>query len=78
VKSHDILERNRRGWVVNEKDAMGPSQIPEEASVSNERDRSYPLLPITLSKNIAWPLDDIQDKDTIISQPHGFLVGSWK
>jgi hypothetical protein len=61
MESHDILERNRRGWIVDKKDTVGPSQIP-----------------IALPKNIAWPLDDIQDKDTIICQPHRFLVGTEK
>jgi hypothetical protein len=76
MESHDILERNRRGWIVDKKDTVGPSQIPEEASVSDERNWSYVLLPIALPKNIAWPLDDIQDKDSIICQPHRFLVGT--
>jgi hypothetical protein len=34
--------------------------------------------PITIPENLAWPLNDIQDKDTIIRQPHGFLVGTWQ
>jgi hypothetical protein len=66
VESYDILEGGQRGRVVDEKDTMGPSQVPEEASVSNEINRSYLVSPITLPKNLAWPLNDIQDEDTII------------
>ena len=45
VESDDILEGSLGGWIVDEKDTLGPSQIPEEVSVRmNEPGRihSYP------------------------------------
>jgi hypothetical protein len=36
VKSNDILEGSLGGRIVDEKDTLGPSQVPEEASVSYE------------------------------------------
>lgn len=76
MESRDVLEGIWRGRVVYKEDTMGSSQVAEKSSVSNERNRSHLHLPITLPKNVAWPLDDIQDKDAIIWQSHGFLVGT--
>jgi len=78
IESHDVLEGGLRSRIVDEKDTMGPRQVPEEASVNNERDGSKMLLPITIPKIFTWPRDDIQDKDTIVRQSHGFLVGTWQ
>jgi hypothetical protein len=78
VESDDILEGCLGGWVVDKKNTLGPSQVPEEAPVSNERTQSYPLLPNTIPENFTRPLNDIQDKDTIIWQSHGLLAGTWE
>lgn len=78
MESDDILEGSLGGWIIDEKDTLGSSQVPEEASVSNEQTRSYPLLPITIPENFTRPLDDIQDKYTIVRQSHGFLAGTWE
>ena len=77
MESDDILEGSLGGWIVDEKDTLGPSQVSEEISVNGEQTRSYPLLPITIPENLTRPLNDIQDKYTIIWQSHGFLAGTW-
>jgi hypothetical protein len=61
VESNDILEGSLGGWIVDEKNTLGPSQVSEEASVSNERTRSYPFSPITIPEDFTRPLNDIQD-----------------
>jgi hypothetical protein len=47
-------------------------------SVDEDTNESTYLLPTTVPEYIPRPLDNIEYKNTMICQPHGFLIGPWK